>query len=184
MKMQTLRDLYIGELRDLYNAENQLIKALPKMAAAAKSEKLEAAFEEHLEQTKNHVSRLERIFERLSLNPKGKRCKAMEGLVEEGKEIIEIRPEANVLNAALIAAAQRVEHYEIAGYGCARAFATLLGENEAVELLSETLKEEKETDERLTELAINEINEEAAEATQPEVMSSSEQNAMATEHSA
>jgi len=166
MKLQSLRDLFVSELRDLFNAENQLVKAIPKMAAASKSEKLEAAFEEHLEQTKNHVARLEKIFQRLGLNPKGKRCKAMEGLIEEGKEIIELRPEANVLNAALIAAAQRVEHYEIAGYGCARAFANLLGDDEAGQLLSDTLKEEKETDERLTELAVSEINEEAAEATE------------------
>jgi ferritin-like metal-binding protein YciE len=167
MKMQSLRDLFVAELRDLYNAENQLVKAIPKMASAAKSEKLEAAFEEHLEQTKNHVSRLEKIFERLNLNPKGKRCKAMEGLVEEGKEIIDARPEANILNAALIAAAQRVEHYEIAGYGCARAFANLVGDSEAAQLLSETLKEEKETDEKLTELATSEINEEAAQTAEP-----------------
>jgi len=163
MKLQNLKDLFVSELRDLYNAENQLVKALPKMASSASSEKLQAAFEEHLEQTKNHVTRLESVFEKLNLNPKGKRCKAMEGLIEEGKEIIEMRPEEPVRDAALIAAAQRVEHYEIAGYGCVRAFATLLGNEEAARVLEETLKEEKETDERLTELAMSEINEEAAE---------------------
>jgi ferritin-like metal-binding protein YciE len=163
MKLQSLKDLFVAELRDLYNAENQLVKAIPKMAAAADSEKLQAAFEEHLEQTRNHVSRLETIFERLNLNPKGKRCKGMESIIEEGKDFIEMRPDAQVLDAALIAAAQHVEHYEIAGYGCAKTYANLIGDEEAVRLLDETLKEEKLTDEKLTELAMSGINEQAAE---------------------
>jgi ferritin-like metal-binding protein YciE len=163
MKLQSLKDLFVTELRDLYNAETQLVKAIPKMAAACDSEKLQHAFEEHLDQTKTHVSRLETIFERLNMRAKGKRCKGMEGLIEEGKEVMEMRPDAQVLDAALIAAAQRVEHYEIAGYGCARTYANLLGDEEAARLLEETLKEEKETDAKLTELAMSEINVQAAE---------------------
>ena len=163
MKLETLRDLWIEEMRDLYNAENQLIKALPKMAKAASSELLRAAFEEHLEVTKQQVARLETIFERLELSPKGKKCAAMEGLIEEGSELLErknIDPE--VLDAGLICAAQKVEHYEIAGYGTVRTYAKLLGEDEAAELLQETLNEEGETDEKLTALAEDQINIEAA----------------------
>lgn len=148
-----LKELYIDELKDLYSAENQLVKALPKMAKGAVSDELRQGFEEHLEQTKGHVQRLERIFKALGESPKGKKCKGMEGLIEEGSEVLEEGYDGNILDAALIGAAQRVEHYEIAGYGTVRAMAEELGESEHVSLLTETLEEEKETDERLTELA-------------------------------
>ena len=147
-----LKELYIDELKDLYSAENQLVKALPKMAKAATSPDLQAGFEEHLEQTKGHVQRLETIFEQLGQSPKGKKCKGMEGLIEEGSEAIE-EYEGELLDAALIGAAQRVEHYEMAGYGTVSAFAEELGESEHVTLLNETLEEEKETDEKLSGLA-------------------------------
>ncbi|MFZ0228745.1 MAG: ferritin-like domain-containing protein [Candidatus Sulfotelmatobacter sp.] len=147
-----LKELYIDELKDLYSAENQLVKALPKMAKAATSPDLQAGFEEHLEQTKGHVQRLETIFEQLGQSPKGKKCKGMEGLIEEGSEAIE-EYEGDLLDAALIGAAQRVEHYEMAGYGTVSAFAEELGESEHVTLLNETLEEEKETDEKLSGLA-------------------------------
>jgi ferritin-like metal-binding protein YciE len=148
-----LKELYIDELKDLYNAENQLVKALPKMAKAASSNELRKGFEEHLEQTKGHVQRLEKIFQALSENPKGKKCKGMEGLIEEGSEAMQEDFEGSVMDAALIGAAQRVEHYEIAGYGTVRSMAETLGEDDHVSLLEKTLEEEKETDERLTELA-------------------------------
>jgi ferritin-like metal-binding protein YciE len=166
MEMNALKDLYINELKDLYSAENQLVKALPKMAKASDSDELRTAFEEHLEQTKGHVARLEKIFEALKESPKGKKCKGMEGLIEEGGELIEEDPGPEELDAGLIAAAQRVEHYEIAGYGCVRTYANLLGESEAVSLLEQTLAEEKETDEKLTELAeqINVVAQEAGES--------------------
>ncbi len=161
MKEKALKELYIDELRDIYSAENQLTKALPKMAKAATSEELRAGFEEHLEQTQGHVNRLEQIFEELGEKPTGKKCKGMEGLVEEGKEMIEEDElEGDVLDAGLISAAQRVEHYEIAAYGCVRTYANLLGENDAADLLEQTLKEEKETDQKLTKLA-EKINVEA-----------------------
>src|SRR6202022_3587954 len=136
-----LKELYIDELKDLYNAESQLVKALPKMAKAASSDELRRGFEDHLEQTKNHVQRLEKIFQALGESPKGKKCKGMEGLIEEGEEMIKEGPGAEELDAGLIAAAQRVEHYEIAGYGCGRTYANLLDEREAVSLLEETLNE-------------------------------------------
>ena len=153
MPNEGLKELYVDELKDLYSAENQLVKALPKMAKAAASEELKAGFEEHLEQTKGHVQRLEQIFEMLDESPKGKKCKGMEGLIEEGSEIIEEDFEDALLDSALIGAAQRVEHYEIAAYGTVRAFAEELGESEHASLLAETLEEEKQTDEKLTELA-------------------------------
>src|ERR1700681_387102 len=162
MKENALKELYIDELRDIYNAENQLTKALPKMAKAATSDDLRAGFESHLEQTKGHVERLERIFKELGEKPTGKKCKGMEGLVKEGEEMIqEDELEGEALDAGLISAAQRVEHYEIAAYGCVRTYANILGEKEAVSLLEETLEEEKETDQKLTELA-ERINVEAA----------------------
>jgi len=148
-----LKELYIDELKDLYSAETQLVKALPKMAKSAASDELRQGFEEHLEQTKGHVQRLEQIFQALGESPKGKKCKGMEGLIAEGSEVAEQDYEGNILDAALIGAAQRVEHYEIAGYGTVRAMAEVLGEDEHVSLLTETLDEEKETDEKLTELA-------------------------------
>jgi len=162
MPNQGLRELYVDELKDLYNAENQLIKALPKMAKAAASEELREGFEEHLEQTKEQARRLERIFKMLDENPRGKKCVGMEGLVKEGSEIMKEDFEDEVLDAALIGAAQRVEHYEIAAYGTVRTFAEVLGEGEHVSLLEETLQEEKETDEKLTQLA-SQINEQAKE---------------------
>jgi ferritin-like metal-binding protein YciE len=155
-----LRELYLDELRDLYNAENQLLKALPKMAKAANSDELRDGFEQHLEQTKGHVERLEQIFEALGESPKGKKCAGMEGLVKEGSEVMEEDFEGAVMDAALIGAAQRVEHYEIAAYGTVIAFAEQLGESEHVSLLKETLEEEKETDEKLTTLS-EEINAQA-----------------------
>ena len=159
MKESALKKLYIDELRDIYNAENQLTKALPKMAKAANSDELRAGFEEHLEQTKGHVDRLEQIFKELGEKPTGKKCKGMEGLVAEGKEMID-EQEGDALDAGLISAAQRVEHYEIAAYGCVRTYANLLGEKEAAQLLGQTLQEEKETDQKLTKLA-EKINVEA-----------------------
>jgi len=163
MPEKGLKELYIDELKDLYNAENQLVKALPKMAKAAASEELRAGFEEHLEQTRGHVTRLEQIFESLGESPRGKKCKGMEGLVEEGAEIIDEDLEDSVKDAGLIGAAQRVEHYEIAAYGTAKAFADTLGHSDHVSLLEETLEEEKETDEKLTDLA-KQINVQAGKA--------------------
>jgi len=166
MKLNTLEDLFHHELKDLYSAETQLVKALPKMAKAATHEDLKAGFEEHLEQTKGHVKRLEKIAKSLDLVLTGHKCKAMEGLVAEGGELISDDAEDTVRDAGLIGAAQRVEHYEIAAYGTARALAKCLGHDDAVELLSETLEEEKEADQNLTELAESAINAEAAEAPQ------------------
>ena len=163
MKSNGLRDLYIDELKDLYSAENQLVKALPKMAKAASSEELRQGFEKHLEQTRGQVQRLEQIFASLEENPKGQKCAGMEGLVKEGSEMIEEDFEGAVMDAGLIGAAQRVEHYEIAAYGTASEFARILGEDEHVSLLEQTLEEEKETDEKLSELA-SEINSQANEA--------------------
>jgi ferritin-like metal-binding protein YciE len=161
MKLDTLKKLYVEELRDLYNAENQLLKALPKMAKGASSEELKQAFEDHLEQTKDHVERLEEIFKGLDESPKGKTCHGMKGLVEEGSEILEEEGEVSVLDAGIIAAAQKVEHYEIASYGTVRTFANLLGEDEAAELLQQTLDEEGDADKRLNELAEEIVNPEA-----------------------
>lgn len=160
MKHNALKDLYIDELRDLYDAENRLVKALPKLAKAATSEDLRAGFEAHLEQTRGHVERLQEIFQGLGEKPTGKKCAGMMGLVKEGEEIMDEDFEGEVMDAALISAAQRVEHYEIAAYGCVAAWAELLGENEAQGLLEKTLEEEKETDQKLTELS-EQINVEA-----------------------
>jgi ferritin-like metal-binding protein YciE len=162
MPDQALKELYIDELKDLYNAENQLVKALPKMAKAASSDELRQGFEQHLEQTKGHVQRLEKIFQTLGESPKGKKCKGMEGLIAEGAEVMEEDYEGRVMDAAVIGAAQRVEHYEIAAYGTVRSMAKNLGADDQVSLLEETLEEEKETDEKLTELA-EQINTQANE---------------------
>ena len=162
MKLQTLEDLFLHELKDLYSAENQLVKALPKMAKAATNPELKAGFEEHLEQTKGHVERLTKIGKQLGKGLTGHTCKAMEGFVEEGAELIGEDAEESVRDAGLIGAAQRVEHYEIAGYGTARALATRLGHDDFAELLEETLNEEKETDAKLTELAESAVNSDAA----------------------
>jgi ferritin-like metal-binding protein YciE len=161
MKLDTLQQLYTDELRDLYNAENQLLKALPKMAKAASSEELKDAFEKHLEQTKGHVERLEQVFEGLDEKPKGKTCRAMKGLIEEGSEILKQEVDGSVIDAGIIVAAQKVEHYEIAGYGSVRTFAHLLGQNKAAELLQATLDEESETNELLNRLAESVVNHEA-----------------------
>jgi len=163
MEANRLRHLYVEELKDLYSAENQLVKALPKMAKASTSPDLRAGFEKHLEQTKEHVARLEEIFNGLGESPKGKKCKGMEGLIKEGAEMIKEDPAPEELDAGLISAAQRVEHYEIAGYGCVSTYAKLLGETRAVSLLRQTLVDEKDTDEKLTQLA-GSINIEAAES--------------------
>jgi ferritin-like metal-binding protein YciE len=158
MKLESLEDLYVDELKDLYSAENQLLKALPKMAEAATAPKLSKAFESHLKQTRGHVTRLEKIFKKLGGSPKGKKCKAMEGLLAEGKELMAEDADAAVMDAALIGAAQRVEHYEMAGYGCVRTYARLLGHDDAADLLQRTLDEEGATDKALTELAELAIN--------------------------
>lgn len=162
MKLNTLDDLLLQELKDLYSAENQLVKALPKMAKAASNSELKAGFEEHLEQTKGHVERLDQIAEMLGKKLTGHKCKAMEGLVEEGADMVSEDADENVRDAGLIGAAQRVEHYEIAGYGTARALAHRLGNEDVADILSETLEEEKETDVKLTKLAESEVNASAA----------------------
>jgi len=154
MEHNALMELYVDELKDLYDAESRLVKALPKVAKAATSQKLRSAVEEHLEQTKSHVDRLKEIFDNLGEKPSGKKCAGMMGILKEGEEIMDEDYEGEVMDAALISAAQRVEHYEIAAYGCVRTWAELLGENEASSLLEKTLEEEKETDEKLTRLAV------------------------------
>jgi len=155
MTNTSLKGLLIEELKDLYSAEQQMVKALPKMAKAATSDELRGAFEDHLEQTKGHVERLEQVFNLLGLPARGKKCAAMEGLIEEGKELIEEGLPDNVQDAGLIGAAQKVEHYEIAAYGTARTHAELLGQSEVADLLEQTLDEEKQTDEKLTDLSVN-----------------------------
>jgi ferritin-like metal-binding protein YciE len=162
MKHSALMEVYVDELKDLYDAENRLVKALPKVAKAATSEKLRSAVEEHLEQTKGHVDRLKEIFDNMREKATGKKCAGMIGILKEGEEIMEEDYEGETMDAALISAAQRVEHYEIAAYGCVRTWADLLGESEASALLDKTLEEEKETDEKLTQLA-EEINVQAKE---------------------
>jgi ferritin-like metal-binding protein YciE len=171
MEHKDLMKLFVDELKDIYSAENQLIKALPKMAKAATSGNLRAGFEHHLEQTKEHARRIEEICTELDEKPTGKKCGGMEGLIGEGKEMMD-EFEGDVLDAALISAAQRVEHYEIAAYGTVRTYAELLGNDRAVELLEETLEEEKETDQKLTELAVtinvNAINPEGSDEDEEE----------------
>ncbi|HEX5491135.1 MAG TPA: ferritin-like domain-containing protein [Candidatus Udaeobacter sp.] len=166
MSLDTLEKLYISELRDLYSAENQLLKALPKMAKGASSPELKDAFEKHLEQTKGHVERLEELFEQRDESPKGKPCKAMKGLIEEGSEILKEEGEDSVLDAGMIVAAQKVEHYEIASYGSVRTFANLLGKDDEAELLQATLDEERETNEILNQLAETVVNPEAVTETE------------------
>lgn len=162
VKLESLRELFVKELQDLHSAENQILKALPKMAKEASEPELKQAFEEHLEQTKGHVERLEQIFEKLGASSKGKKCKGMEGLLKEGKELMEEDAEPAVRDAGMIAAAQKVEHYEIAGYGSARTYAHMLQEREAENLLQETLDEEGETDKKLTQIAESAVNAQAA----------------------
>ena len=163
MEMESLRDLFVDELKDLYSAENQILKALPKMIKKASSKELKSGFEQHLKETQVHVERLEKIFEELDESPRGKKCKGMEGIIADGKELMEEDAEPDVMDAGLIGAAQHVEHYEIASYGCVRTYAELMGESEMVNLLEKTLEEEKATDEKLTALAEN-INVEAEKA--------------------
>jgi ferritin-like metal-binding protein YciE len=164
MKIETLRDLLIHELKDLYSAEKQLVKALPKVANAVNDTDLKGGIEKHLEETKGHVNRLEQIFEMLGTSTRGPKCKGMEGLIEESSTLIEDEPDAEVLDAGIICGSQKIEHYEIAGYGTARTFAELLGEEEVMELLQQTLDEEKATDGKLTELALSSVNLMAADA--------------------
>ena len=158
MKLETLKDLYILELKDLYSAEKQIIVALPKMAKAATNAKLAAGFKEHLEQTKEHAVRLEKILTRHGQTTRGPKCLGMEGALKEGAEMIAEEADEEVRDAGLIGAAQRVEHYEMAGYGCARTYAELLGDKEGAKLLQTTLNEEADTDKKLSKLATSVIN--------------------------
>lgn len=161
MEMETLKDLYTEELKDLWSAEKQLVKALPKMIKAASHAELKGAFSKHLSETEVHVERLEKICADLGISPRGKKCVGMEGLIKEGSELIGEKPDADVLDAGLIAAAQHVEHYEMAGYGCVRTYARQLGYEEQAVLLQTTLDEEGDTDKLLTEIAVSSINLEA-----------------------
>lgn len=162
MKIDNLRDLYISELKDIYSAEKQIVDALPKMANAATHVGLKAAFNQHLEETRTHVQRIEHIFQGLDASPRGKRCEGVEGLLKEGEEFIKNKDiDDDARDAALIAAAQRVEHYEIATYGTVRTYAQMLGDDQAARVLQQTLNEEGDADRHLTELAVNAINLEA-----------------------
>ncbi|MES2220188.1 MAG: ferritin-like domain-containing protein [Acidobacteriota bacterium] len=163
MKVESIEDLFLDELKDLYSAEKQITKALPKLVKAASTRELSAAFDSHLQETKGHVERLEEIFEKLGKRGTGKTCEGMKGVLEEGSEVIQEIEKGPVRDAGLIAAAQRVEHYEIAGYGSVRSFAELLGKSDIVELLEETLEEEKAADEKLTKISES-VNQEAQTA--------------------
>jgi ferritin-like metal-binding protein YciE len=165
MSMDSLHDLFVNELNDIHRAERQITKALPRLAKAAQSPELRKAFERHLAETEGQIERLDRIFAELGEKGTGKKCKGMEGLIEEGKEILEEDGDPAVIDAALISAAQRVEHYEIAAYGCVRNYADLLGYKEAASLLQQTLDEEEATDEKLTKLAEGGLNEAAMAGT-------------------
>jgi ferritin-like metal-binding protein YciE len=162
MELNNLRALYIDELKDLYSAEKQLVKALPKMAKNATNSQLKEAFTDHLAETEGHVLRLEEIFESLEATPRGKKCVGMEGLIEEAKELIDEDPQEDVLDAGLISKAQHVEHYEMAGYGTVRTYADLLGETRHAQLLQQTLDEEGNANKLLTQLAETSINADAA----------------------
>jgi ferritin-like metal-binding protein YciE len=164
MSLDSLQKLFLEELRDVYNAEKQILKALPRMAKAAESTQLQQAFTNHLRETEGQVQRLERVFEELGQSARGKTCKGMQGLLEEGKEVLEKEGEPAVIDAALIASAQRVEHYEIAAYGCLRTYAQLLGYSQAERLLQQTLGEEEAADKKLTALGESGINHAAAAA--------------------
>ena len=164
MELDTLKDLYIEELKDLYSAERQLVKALPKMIKATKHAELKAAFKTHLQQTGEHAKRLEQICEELGVSARGKKCVGMEGLLKEGKDLIGEKPDPDVLDAGLITAAQHVEHYEMAGYGTCRTWARVLGRSSDEQLLQTTLDEEQQTDLDLTAIAESSINIEAAES--------------------
>jgi ferritin-like metal-binding protein YciE len=164
MPLESMQDLFLNELRDMYNAEKQLVRTLPRLAKAAGSRPLGQAFTKHLKETETHVQRLERIFKALGHTPRGKACKGMEGIIAEGKEILEEEGQPDVIDAALIAAAQRVEHYEIAAYGCLRTYAQLLGNDDADRLLAQTLEEEEAADKTLTALGEGGINQAAVMA--------------------
>jgi ferritin-like metal-binding protein YciE len=159
--MDSLRELYVDELKDLYSAEKQILQALPRMVKKATNEKLKKAFQDHLDVTQMQLERLDKIFEEIGKSPRGKKCKAMEGLVEEGKEVMQEDMAPEVMDAALIAAAQRIEHYEMAGYGTCRTWAQTLGEKNQQKLLQQTLDEEGDADKKLTALAESTINVEA-----------------------
>lgn len=158
MELQTLKDLYISELKDLYSAENQILKALPQMIKKSTHTALKRAFTAHEGQTRQHAKRLERICKELGVSPKGKKCEGMEGLIKEAKGLIKERPDKDVLDAGLIAAAQHVEHYEMAGYGCVRTYARALGYADQATVLQQTLDEEGDTDKLLTSIAESRIN--------------------------
>jgi ferritin-like metal-binding protein YciE len=160
MKFDNLYELFVGEIKDLYDAEHQITEALPKMRDAATSPELQQAFDQHLKQTKTHIRRLENVFDIIAEDPERETCDAMEGLLAEGDEIIEENEPSSTLDAALIAAAQRVEHYEIAGYGTVRTYAQVLGFDDAVDVLQQTLDEEGDTNKKLTDLA-RKVNREA-----------------------
>jgi ferritin-like metal-binding protein YciE len=163
MKVESIEDLFLDELKDLYSAEKQITKALPKLVKAASTEELSAAFDSHLQETKGHVERLEEIFQKLGKRGAGKTCEGMKGVLEEGSEVVQEIEKGPIRDAGLIAAAQRVEHYEIAGYGSVRAFAQLLGKTDIVDLLEQTLHEEKAADEKLTKISES-VNQEAQAA--------------------
>jgi ferritin-like metal-binding protein YciE len=167
MKVQTLEQFYVEEIQDLYDAEKQLLRALPRMAKAASHDQLKSAFEKHTQQTEEQAKRLERILQNHGKNSRGRRCKAMVGLIEEGKEMMEEGPSPKIMDVGLITTAQKVEHYEIAGYGCTSTYAKLLGFKDDLALLIKTLAEEKAADEKLTQLAKSIVNP-AAEAGEPE----------------
>jgi ferritin-like metal-binding protein YciE len=164
MAHESLHELYVEQLRDLYSAENLILKALPKMAEKASHAELKRAFEEHHRQTQQHVDRLQQIFNEFGERAGGERCEGIEGLLEEGEKVMKRHADSDVLDAAMIAAAQRVEHYEIAGYGCARTYANMLGRSGQAALLQRTLEEEGETDHRLTALAETVVNVDALKA--------------------
>lgn len=160
-KVHNFKELFVHELQDIYDAERQIIEAMPKMVEKTTSKDLKSAFNQHLEQTKRQSLRLEKLFQRMEVEPEGEPCRGMQGLIREGENMMRNVKDPNVLNAALIAAAQRIEHYEIAGYGTARTWAEQIGDKEAARILDETLAEEKETDKRLTQLAVAHINPDA-----------------------
>ncbi len=166
--METLKDLFVEELKDLYHAEKQITKALPQMAKKATSDQLREAFESHLKETENQISRLEKVFKELDMTPKGKKCEGMEGIIQEGKTMMQELDKSDTLDAALIAAAQKVEHYEIASYGTVRTYAQQLNLKNAANLLQETLEEESAANEKLNDLAINQVNVEAMSGSKDE----------------
>jgi ferritin-like metal-binding protein YciE len=166
--MEKLKDLFIDEIKDLYNAEKQITKALPQMAKQASSEELKQAFEDHLKETEKQIGRLEQVFKELDIAPRGKKCEGIEGIISEGKEMMKEIDESSLLDAALISAAQKVEHYEIASYGTVRTYAEMLNMDKAVDLLQQTLDEESRANEKLTKLALSGINEEALHGVEEE----------------